>query len=55
MSDSWFNEYTYQVVIQRKHLTPELLAAHEQAPAILKPWDPMGSLALMKGQIENET
>ncbi len=55
MSDSWFNEYTYQVVIHRKHLTPELLAAHEQPPVILNPWDPMGSLALMKGQIENET
>ena len=49
MSDSWFDEFNYQAVIHRKHLTPELLRAFDQSPIILNPWDPMGSLALMKG------
>ncbi len=46
MSDKWFNEYTYQVVINKKYLTVEQLSLLEKEPIILKPWDPMGSLAL---------
>ncbi len=45
MSDDWFSEYTYQVVINKKHLSKKLLAAYEQSPIVLAPWDPMGSLA----------
>ncbi|MCZ0703790.1 bleomycin hydrolase [Natronobacillus azotifigens] len=48
MSDNWMNEYTYQVVINKKHLSKELKQAWKQDPIVLKPWDPMGSLALMK-------
>jgi len=39
MSASWFDQYTYQAV------TKEELAAYEAEPVVLKPWDPMGSLA----------
>lgn len=45
MSDDWFDEYTYQVVINKKYLTAEELAMLEQEMIVLKPWDPMGSLA----------
>lgn len=45
MSDEWFSEYMYQIVINRKYLSPEQLAAYEAEPVVLKPWDPMGSLA----------
>ncbi|MDY0406124.1 C1 family peptidase [Virgibacillus sp. 179-BFC.A HS] len=48
MSDDWMNEYTYQIVINKKFLSEELKKAWEQEPIVLKPWDPMGSLALMK-------
>lgn len=41
MSDKWFDEYTYQVVINKKYLTDELLSYYEQKPEILKPWDPI--------------
>lgn len=44
-SEKWFHAYTYQVVVRRKYLTPELLAALDQPPIELEPWDPMGSLA----------
>ncbi|MEA2103594.1 MAG: C1 family peptidase [Candidatus Cloacimonadota bacterium] len=46
MSDKWFEEYTYQVVIDKKYLSEELRKAWETEPIVLKPWDPMGSLAL---------
>lgn len=45
MSASWFDQYTYQAVINKKYLTKEELAAYEDKPIELKPWDPMGSLA----------
>ncbi len=45
MSDDWFTEYTYQVVVNKKYLTPEQQKELEQAPIELEPWDPMGSLA----------
>ena len=45
MSDRWFDEYTYQVVVNRKYLTEEELCQYESDPIALEPWDPMGSLA----------
>ena len=44
-SDAWFDLYVYQAVIDRAALgdKAELL---DQVPIVLKPWDPMGSLAL---------
>jgi len=45
MSDKWFNEYTYQVVVKKQYLSDELTKALKGEPTVLKPWDPMGSLA----------
>ena len=45
MSASWFDQYTYQAVVNKKYLTKEELAAYEAEPVVLQPWDPMGSLA----------
>ena len=45
MSASWFDQYTYQAVVNKKYLTKEELAAYNAEPIELKPWDPMGSLA----------
>jgi bleomycin hydrolase len=45
MSDAWFDQYVYQIVIDKKYLTPDQLKAWETKPIELKPWDPMGSLA----------
>ncbi|HOO32093.1 MAG TPA: C1 family peptidase [Thermotogota bacterium] len=45
MSDSWFDEYNYEVAIHKKYLSEELLKLYEQEPIVLNPWDPMGSLA----------
>lgn len=44
-SDSWMDEYTYQIVVRKEFLTPEELAAYQAQPQVLAPWDPMGALA----------
>ncbi len=46
MSDEWFDEYTFEAVVHKAHIPAEALAALEQPPIELDPWDPMGSLAL---------
>lgn len=45
MSDSWFDEYMFEVVVDRKYLPAKLVAALDTEPIVLPPWDPMGSLA----------
>lgn len=45
MTDRWFDEYMYQIVVNKKYLSDEFLAQYESEPIPLEPWDPMGSLA----------
>ena len=45
MNDSWFDEYMFEVAIEKKYLSADMLAAWEEDPTVLSPWDPMGSLA----------
>lgn len=45
MTDTWFDRYVFQAVVNKKHLTKEQLKAWQEEPIVLKPWDPMGSLA----------
>lgn len=45
MSDAWFDNFTYQAVINKKYLNKEELDLLESKPLELEPWDPMGSLA----------
>ena len=45
MSDEWFSEFVYEVVIDKKHLPVEMLDVLKQTPIVLPAWDPMGTLA----------
>ena len=45
MSDSWFDEYLFQVVVPKRFLAEHHIARLDVEPIVLKPWDPMGSLA----------
>ena len=45
MSDQWFSQYMYQVVVNKKYLTNDQLDILNTETIVLKPWDPMGSLA----------
>ena len=45
MTDEWFDEYNYEVVVDKKYLSKKTLKLFEQNPISLNPWDPMGALA----------
>ena len=44
-SDTWMDQYTYQIVVRKEFLSAEELVAYEAEPIVLAPWDPMGALA----------
>ncbi|WP_275470815.1 aminopeptidase C [Vagococcus proximus] len=46
MSDSWMDEYTYQIVVRKEFLSEELKkVVQDDHVTLLDPWDPMGALA----------
>ena len=45
MTDEWFDEYNFEVVVDKKYLPKKVLKIFKQKPIMLDPWDPMGSLA----------
>ena len=45
MSNDWMDKYCYQIVINKKYLSDKQRQAQAQEPIVLKPWDPMGTLA----------
>ncbi|XP_029468326.1 bleomycin hydrolase [Rhinatrema bivittatum] len=45
MTDAWFSEYVYEVVVDKKYVPAEVLAVMTQEPVVLPAWDPMGALA----------
>lgn len=45
MTDAWFSEYMYEVVVSKEYVDAELLKVLDTTPIHLAPWDPMGALA----------
>ncbi|KAJ1823499.1 bleomycin hydrolase [Coemansia sp. RSA 2599] len=45
MTDRWFDQFVYQIVLDKADLSSEVLAVLDQDAVVLPPWDPMGSLA----------
>ena len=45
MTDKWFDEFNYEVVVDKKYVSEDILIITKQKPIELNPWDPMGSLA----------
>lgn len=41
MTDEWFSEYMFRLVINQKYLSAEALKVLEQKPILLPSWDPM--------------
>ncbi|MGB6178766.1 aminopeptidase C [Carnobacterium sp.] len=48
MSDNWFDEFTYQVAVDKKYVADKWLKALDEPVIELEPWDPMGSLAMVR-------
>src|SRR6266545_5999438 len=45
MSDGWFEQYLYEIVVDKRFIPKELVGILETDPIVLPPWDPMGALA----------
>ena len=45
MTTSWFNEFNYEVVVNKKFISEKERSIYEKDPVHLPPWDPMGALA----------
>ena len=41
MTDEWFNEYMFRVVVNKKYCTPKVLELMKKKPIRLPAWDPM--------------
>ena len=41
MTDEWFDEYMFRVVVNRKYCTPQVLELLKKKPVRLPAWDPM--------------
>jgi len=45
MTDDWFSEFTFEVVVDKKYVDEEVFKVLQQEPVVLPAWDPMGALA----------
>lgn len=46
MTTDWFKEFVFEVVVDKKFCTDEVLSVFRQEnPIVLPAWDPMGALA----------
>ena len=44
MTNDWFEQYGYQIVIHKKFFPQELLEIYQGKPIMLEPWTPLGTL-----------
>ncbi|CAK1541795.1 unnamed protein product [Leptosia nina] len=45
LTEPWFREFVFEVVVDRKYVPNEVLEVFKQEAAVLPAWDPMGTLA----------
>jgi len=41
MSDRWFREYMFRLVVDKKYVSDEMLKLSEQKPVMVMPEDPL--------------
>ena len=41
MTDEWFNEYMFRLVVDKKYIPAEILKVLDEKPTMLPAWDPM--------------
>ncbi len=41
MTDEWFNEYMFRLVVEKKYVPADIMALMAQKPVMLPSWDPM--------------
>lgn len=48
MSDEWFDQYNYEIMVDKKYIDDKWLKALDNEIIELEPWDPFGALARLK-------
>lgn len=48
MTDEWFTEYNYEIMVDKKYIDEKWLKALDEEVVELEPWDPFGALARLK-------
>lgn len=46
MTTEWFEEFGFEIVVDKKYVPEEVQEILKMEPKVLPAWDPMGSLAL---------
>ena len=41
MTDEWFNEYMFSLVVDKKYVPENILKILDEKPTMLPAWDPM--------------
>ena len=41
MTDEWFDEYMFRLVVEKKYVPADVMAKMSQKPILLPAWDPM--------------
>lgn len=44
MSNDWFKEFVYEIVVHKKYVPVNILKIQKKKPILLEPWDPLGLL-----------
>ena len=44
MSNNWFKEYVYEIVVNKKYISKKIGNVFNKKPILLEPWDPLGLL-----------
>lgn len=47
MTCEWFKEFGFEIVVDKKHVSDEVLDVFDMEPIVLPAWDPMGSIKLL--------
>ena len=45
MTDEWYSEYVFQIVVRKDFLSDAERAVLDSEPNTIEPWDPLGTLA----------
>lgn len=45
MTSEWFKEYVYEIVVDKSHVSDDVMQVFNTVPNVLPAWDPMGALA----------
>ena len=45
MTNDWFREFVYEVVVDKSICSEEIMRVFETEPKVMPAWDPLGALA----------